>query len=807
MRRGRLAVLVLSAACGGTELTRIQAGPGELTIATVLSSSGGFEVLTAETGAPIRAETGEGDRVVVFVLAAADFVDPNGVPRTEDELTRLQIRAGPDAREGGCEYCSSPWPWPPMTTHPGDRCAIPKFARVYEGERRLETLDPDVERVRRETILSWPGECACPAQPPPPELPDFERVVDNEGAKEWLADDGAVLLVRAQSVDRISVGGQRTSVRFPEHRSDGFVVGDLLLTRSPAGWQRLPASLSGPEVSVAPEIEIPTGVTHTQTLRAPILGHTTIAIAFDSGIRKYRVYGCTLEPLRCAVLTESELNPRPIVEVDAGIELLGGPTLQLIRPDGAQVDLGIAPAIPASSATRVGEHIVACRGPYVWVGPRASADPTSSQTWVEQAALPPTGSCVGIVGSHDGRGVLLDQASAETHVTPFGVDASGALELGTVSNLFENDPELWSLATVLMTRNEAPGFGLLLAFGGPWMRLIRVSIDGTRERVAQRFADGSRVGPIGDREDRLLGFATNGVFELDLDSLEPGSKLAFVQGERLDGEPDRVWFDSTTESWLLLTYPRSLFRARELDGAISLSRFDIPGARHVAEIVPGVFAVAGPAGNAQMSAVYRVEGDFVEPVEIEWDDPYTEATEIGPAPEEPPTYWNGALGATYGQAWLLGEGEVMLRVGATGPALRVHVPGLRAETSVSGRAGRACAGSAAFAGAYSPSDSNSASAFAVRVQPGPDEGSWVGREERLSGAIGTLDTALISRRGDFLLAGPVPSVDLSNQQAGRLVTAGGRRSMDLTFRVPWLTELRDGRIVACAIDGSIWAGR
>src|SRR5687767_6574626 len=107
-----------------------------------------------------------GDRIVAFVVPPGAFVSETGAPI---DPIGMEVRVG-DA-EVGCGRCIAESPVAPDVVHSGEACPPPRFAEVRSfavADGSLIPAEIDVESLRSQVHLSWPGECACRAPDPAP---------------------------------------------------------------------------------------------------------------------------------------------------------------------------------------------------------------------------------------------------------------------------------------------------------------------------------------------------------------------------------------------------------------------------------------------------------------------------------------------------------------------------------------------------------------------------------------------------------------------------------------------------------------
>lgn len=179
-------LLAATVACSDDRLTLpLAAQAGDLTAIAYWKDGRPQIALRAfEAGQPFEVDADRDRPVYTYLLEPAMFVEPDGAPLTPQRLADVQLRRNQDPRRADeCGRCLASTAEAPQPIFAGDACTVPRFApaAAWQGDAptcfgsvdgRLcapgtERQREDLDEIRRQLVLVWPGDCACrPADAP-----------------------------------------------------------------------------------------------------------------------------------------------------------------------------------------------------------------------------------------------------------------------------------------------------------------------------------------------------------------------------------------------------------------------------------------------------------------------------------------------------------------------------------------------------------------------------------------------------------------------------------------------------------------
>lgn len=198
-------------ACRETRPLPLAGAPDDLYIAAFIDATGTvFSAQRIDVNAPFAAPAGRD--VITFVVPRAKLITAEGGEVSAEALASARVRIALQSSEPGlgeCGRCLAP-PGDPIVVNSGDSCPV---ARTIVG---VGGSDEQVERVRAQVRIDWPGACPCGAPPaaPSPRIA-FRTVTPSVDA--WpvrataIALDGAVGLFSHHYAAVVAPDGQRVA--------------------------------------------------------------------------------------------------------------------------------------------------------------------------------------------------------------------------------------------------------------------------------------------------------------------------------------------------------------------------------------------------------------------------------------------------------------------------------------------------------------------------------------------------------------------------------------------------------------------
>ena len=243
MRRFLALTVALGAGCadGDTVTIPIAAETGEVAVFAFWKEGRPQITLQPFTpGEQFAVDADEDRPIYSFVLKPDDFIDRTGQQISPERLATVRPRAdrdpvGPD----DCGRCLAATSVAPQTVFSGDACRIAEFApgAVWRAEgdrarceggtdtRLCAAGSPeqiaDIEAIRQQIVLVWPGECSCTPQDSPDltglDVEAISPVEDPWPIRAWaMTADGQVGGFRNEHAVRYDPSSQQTQ----RHRID-----------------------------------------------------------------------------------------------------------------------------------------------------------------------------------------------------------------------------------------------------------------------------------------------------------------------------------------------------------------------------------------------------------------------------------------------------------------------------------------------------------------------------------------------------------------------------------------------------------
>lgn len=716
LERWAVAILASAAiACTSRTLDPLitAAGPGDLVVSAILSPTGQLTaaaLLDADGFDRVNIE--ERERVVVWTIRAADLVGEDHLPLSPERLGEVRVRltrAPADPDRGACRRCLGRVAAPPQIISAGDSCPVPAFAEVLV--RGVDARPVEISGEHRDGLrLEWPGACACGSGAT---LALDRAEIVGRRAGEWpvevaaQAADGSVGLFGARLARRVAVDG---TVRDGTIPVEGFLTSGagaldgsfVLASQTRAQWQNR-GLLVDPGFEPHPLGALPFVAYRMKRIR----GFDAIFVAGSANPGEGGLFACEVEGASSRVACQSILpsaqvvgkwlgdvasaGPRQVVTVgDQGAYAVG-------RLDGstdrwefvADSVFGRSFVIPGTGEMRtaselatvasIGSRLYACGtgdrpdGGYdrlllSAIAPAMSV-PLALIEWSAVAAVP--ADFCGRFAEVPGRPDRLRISFPGTSITfEVGSDPSDAAQIEHDPYALESVTPDWTLGTTegrnVYRQSSTTAAPLEQVYGST------VSFDAPYPAVAARGR----------------AFYTFGTDPL---IIEPGA-VAETRASAVDrftaaDEPTVARYDPSTDTFLVIGLSEGqpwLKRLSPDGGGQTIELGALAGEMLIglAHLSRGRFVVASA------SRLWLLEGDRLDPLPIDWDDPATAELEGTPRVTEPqrcylPRYrsnvgptplWMSLEGAGRGVAFAGGCDGALVRIGPSG-VQRVSVLG------------------------------------------------------------------------------------------------------------------------------------
>lgn len=683
---------------------------------------------------PIKAAAD--DTIVVWALEPDKLIDETGRALDVEDLHVRPASAAPPPDVGTCERCLVSAANGAQLLLPGDSCPPP----VGTAVQAFPPLPGQVlERLRHLVRIERKGDCACSKSP---ELSDRAMAFEITGFRadpepidtvEQLAD-GTIGLFAAQYIKTIAADGsvrERGRLRGDWCGGDalGSQLGDEVLdaVAQSDGRFLVLSSLVGDQPGFVRAVDADLQV-HEMALTGASRDFDPVALRRIDGsddvillgthgqaLEAPAAYRCRPLPrhLECASL----FGPRQLASMRGATDALIGD--QLVVVDAAGGWLVGWPTSTNAYNIRVGGQPTRTRGPdgAIQITEFVSLGRRGDRLWAcGHAAAHPVHAAVVVTATVPAQaGDLRWRFGAlvtGTRCQPFVEAADGALLMPSSKT---NSLKLTAAAPPVeeLTRAEAFGGLKLLERFEPLATGNRalLQLDGsvliqTLDPASTSTVHGPTSPVRGDMisalladGDSVLAFGPGGrLFRLRPDPAAPLMITPLgLTGLEVSDVPRAAAFDTRRGDIVLVGRGTAPWIARVKDGAAVKVALpvghltDDSDLLAVAEAAPGRLVVAGAQGT-----ILIVDGEVVEVLPLEWDDPLTDAVEVAPVGSgycgvpphlgstwgKPDDLWRAVSGDGNGVAWLGGCWDAAARVVAVGPrpyATRVAVSRLEGE--------------------------------------------------------------------------------------------------------------------------------
>ncbi|MBI4822487.1 MAG: hypothetical protein HY791_39875 [Deltaproteobacteria bacterium] len=674
--------------------------PGEVALGDLIIVATTDRVEVSRVDGVTRAATAPDDATLIHV-SSSHLVDESGAPLPDTWLDRVIATRSPQESEGGlCRRCLGHPEGDPVVVHSGDLCRLPKTSRRLHG-------DGDVLDI----LLAWPGECDCSIPSPSPRQgtvrgavlssedgygPVLRHAVSPEGWSAFVSVDGLRVADANGRLSRYSpavtnplgCGPSNPGPDFSKYTSIGMfspttILGVMELDRG----DRIDVwDLAGSE----PVLIGQGPATNTPDLILALPDGRALLIYEASGSGQAAVDECTFDG--------SDVECRPMIQHE---QIRGVSTPVVFGDDLVFLNRELPPAIVAARDTGSGWEVRAsplgdgvldpseslrslgfgrtseglfmffCAEDDVSAAYFGAAVPDPStlddSTWVNGLEV----FRIARIDGGDCDGFLSDLASPTRILSgrrwyslgPTGIEPAAAPPGVTVpaSFVYENLRRAFVLSQaghIFVRTASASEFRLIF---GPTFRASAHHDD--FHASATRGDEVWLFSPVETRRVKPGPAPVVSVRDLDLGGLEADLVTAALYDQRRDRF---LLGGSNTSSggWVALLDPETLAAS----DAQALPSIVID----LAETLPGRFIIV----LADSTLFEWVEGTLSE-IEMDWDDPRTDAVEDRPA--EPPRRCHTRNDFDISSRFKAVDGAKgsALAVGCDGLAIRVH-PG-RAE--------------------------------------------------------------------------------------------------------------------------------